>query len=345
MGPECWNELAGLINQMEPSSIVVLCDENTGTACLPVLKENLALPEGTHFLTIPAGETYKQIATCLELWEQLAELGIDRSGLMINLGGGVVTDLGGFVASTYKRGIRFVNIPTSLLAMVDASIGGKNGVDLGLLKNQVGVIREPEQVLVDATFLDSLPEVEFNSGKAEMIKHGLIRDKDYLQDVLSFEPGQKARASELIGGSIAIKQAIVQEDPFEKGIRKSLNFGHTLGHAIESYCLDNDHVPSLLHGEAIAIGMILESYLSHLSLGFSKSDLEKVAGELVVRYPKVLFQEKDVTAIADLMKYDKKNRGGRIRFVLLAGIGRPSLDHEVPAQWIYQAFEFYEKLI
>ena len=345
MGPESWNELAGRIKRMEPSSIVVLCDENTATACLPILKDNLALGEGTHFLSIPAGEAHKQIATCLELWEQLADLGIDRSGLMINLGGGVVTDLGGFVASTYKRGIRFVNVPTSLLAMVDASIGGKNGVDLGLLKNQVGIIREPEYVLVDATFLESLPEVEFNSGKAEMIKHGLIRDRAYLQEVLSFEPGQTAKASELIEGSIAIKQAIVQEDPFEQGIRKSLNFGHTLGHAIESYCLDNDHLPSLLHGEAIAIGMILESYLSHLSLGFSQTDLEEIAGELVRRYPRVSFQERDVTAIADLMKYDKKNRGGRIRFVLLAGIGNPSLDHEVPAQWIDQAFEFYEKLI
>jgi 3-dehydroquinate synthase len=220
------------------SKIIVLVDENTNNYCLPNFLPRLPTEVEIEIIEIEAGEEMKNVATCLELWQTLMDLGADRKSIILNLGGGVVTDLGGFVACTFKRGIDFIHIPTTLLAMVDAAIGGKNGVDLGQLKNQIGVIKEPKAVVIDTIFLTTLPPREMRSGLAEMLKHGLIYDKNYWDEIKNVSNLNTDDLDRLIYQSVQIKNKIVSQDLTEKGIRKSLNFGHTLGHAIESYFLD-----------------------------------------------------------------------------------------------------------
>ena len=237
-------------------------------------------------MEIPEGEEHNTIDICTGVWEALSEYNAVRKSLMIILGGGVVTDLGGFVASTYMRGIDYINVPTSLLAMVDASVGGKTGVDLGSLKNQIGVISEGSMVLIDTSFLDTLPQNHMISGYAEMIKHGLITDKNYWDTLTQLEKLDISDLDQLIYDSVVIKNNIVSEDPTEKGLRKILNFGHTLGHAIESYFLQNADKSPLLHGEAIAIGMILESYISHKQLGLSNEDLTEISSGILKTFSK-----------------------------------------------------------
>src|SRR5690606_2731236 len=266
------------------------------------------------------------------------EADADRKSLLINLGGGVLTDLGGFVASTFMRGIDFINVPTTLLSMVDASVGGKNGVDLGSLKNQIGVINQPQMVLVFPTFLKTMDPRELKSGYAEMLKHGLILDAEYwksLRDENSFTGAKE------IQKSIALKNKVVLEDPREKGLRKILNFGHTLGHAIESYFLEQAEKKTLLHGEAIAIGMILEGYLSHRLTGLSKLSLEDIKTTFLRFYEKVNFGPDDIAAIVKLLKHDKKNSHGDINFVLLHSIGEAVTDVKVEGKLFEKAFDYY----
>lgn len=323
------------------SIIFILVDENTHEYCLPQFMAEIQGDYTFEIIEIASGETNKTIETCVGVWEALSELGADRKSLLINLGGGVLTDLGGFVASTFKRGIHFINVPTTLLAMVDASVGGKTGVDLGALKNQVGVINQPEMVMVVPDFLHTLEERQITSGFAEMLKHGLIKDKSYWKSV------QKANSIEAlkqhIYASIAIKNDVVLQDPTEQGLRKILNYGHTLGHAVESYFLEAEDKASLLHGEAIAIGMVLEGYLSHQLTGLSKTELDDIKTTFLSHYPKVVFAEKDVKAITALMKYDKKNTHGKINFVLLNCVGEAQIDLIVPPDLIAEAFAYYAR--
>ncbi|MEM9681390.1 MAG: 3-dehydroquinate synthase, partial [Bacteroidota bacterium] len=292
-------------------------------------------------IEIPAGEAHKTIDICVSVWQALSELEADRKSLIINLGGGVVTDLGAFVACTFKRGISYINVPTSLLAMVDASVGGKTGVDLGTLKNQVGVINSGEMVVIDTAFLETLPKVQLRSGLAEMLKHGLIYDRAYwdmmsnLPDLLWFD------FDELIHRSVVIKNTIVTEDPLEHGLRKILNYGHTLGHAIESYFLSHEERAELLHGEAIAIGMVMEAYISSKLLGLPAEDLAQIKQVINNTYDHVIIEQVDFKPIMELLKYDKKNSHGKIKFVLLEALGRPKIDCEVPDSLILDAFEFY----
>ncbi len=265
----------------------------------------------------------------MDVWEALSDLDADRKSLVINLGGGVVTDLGGFVASTFKRGVDFINVPTTLLSMVDASVGGKTGVDLGPLKNQIGVINQPKMVLVVTSFLKTLEERQLHSGYAEMLKHGLIQDSTYweiLKSVSTFDG-----IDSLVQTSVGIKNKVVIEDPTEKGLRKILNFGHTLGHAIESYFLESEVHETLLHGEAIAIGMILEGYLSHKLSGLPENEMNDIKSTFLSRYEKVSFTEEDIHNILSLLKFDKKNSHGKINFVLLEQIGKPVIDVQIPA--------------
>jgi 3-dehydroquinate synthase len=254
------------LKETKYSNLFIITDSNTNNYCLhkflPYLETDLTI----EIIEFEAGEINKNIDTCIEIWKVLTELGADRKSLVINLGGGVVTDLGGFVASTFKRGVDFIHIPTTLLSMVDASVGGKTGVDLGNLKNQIGVINIPLMVLIDTQYLETVPQNEMRSGLAEMLKHGLIFDKNYWEQFLDISTIDFSDLDQLIHRSVAIKNEIVMQDPTEKNIRKALNFGHTLGHAIESYFLENDNKTTLLHGEAIAIGMIVESHISLLSL-------------------------------------------------------------------------------
>ena len=244
------------------SNLFIIVDSNTNDACLPTFLSYVETDLTIEIIEFDAGESFKNIETCVSIWNVLTELSADRKSLIINLGGGVVTDLGGFVASTFKRGVDFIHVPTTLLSMVDASVGGKNGVDLGNLKNQIGVINIPKMVLIDTQYLETLPQNEMRSGLAEMLKHGLIYDKKYWEQFQDLKNIDFADFDQLIYDSVQIKNNIVMQDPTEQGIRKALNFGHTLGHAIESYFLENENKTTLLHGEAIAVGMILESYIS-----------------------------------------------------------------------------------
>lgn len=323
------------------SKIFLLVDENTHEHCLPNFLGNVGAINNIEIIEIESGEINKTIETCVGVWNTLSDFDADRKSLLINLGGGVITDLGGFVASAFKRGIRFINVPTSLLAMVDASVGGKTGVDLGHVKNQIGVINNPEMVLICTEFLRTLPENQLKSGMAEMLKHGLIKSRAYWNKFENIKDLTFDDLDELIYESILIKKEVVDEDPFEKNIRKTLNFGHTLGHAIESYFLSNPNKKDLLHGEAIAIGMVLECYVSSKKLQFPMEQCLFIKSLMVDLYGKVTFNDVDFQPIIDLLKYDKKNEHGNINFVLLQSIGKPKIDCQVDDQLILEAFNFY----
>jgi 3-dehydroquinate synthase len=324
------------------SKIFILVDVHTNEMCLPRFLTHLETNIPFEIIEIEAGEHHKTIDTCVGVWNALSELGADRKSLMINLGGGVVTDLGGFVACTFKRGIKYLNVPTSLLAMVDASVGGKTGVDLGTLKNQIGVIHSGDMVLIDTAFLETLPQNHLKSGLAEMLKHGLIHDRSYWSKLTDLSKLTLGDLDVLIYESVEIKKHIVTKDPFENNERKHLNFGHTLGHAIESYFLSDDNKPELLHGEAIAIGMILECYLSNKLLDFPMADLEHIKTTILKGFRKADIASVDYEPIIELLKYDKKNEHGNINFVLLEQIGKPKIDCLVDNALIIKAFEYYK---
>ena len=336
-----YETLAEMLNPSLYSKIFILVDENTSQYCLPHLLNHLATEMEIEIIELEVGEIHKNIATCTEVWGALSELGADRKSIMINLGGGVISDLGGFVACTFKRGIDFINIPTTLLSMVDASIGGKNGVDLGNLKNQIGIIREPKAVLVDTQFLSTLPQNEMRSGLAEMLKHGLIFDKKYWDKFKNIKDLHTEDLNQLIHQSIQIKNTIVCEDLTENGVRKSLNFGHTLGHAIESYFLENESKTTLLHGEAIAVGMILESYISREKNLLTNNEYQEIKYIINDIFERIEFSQVDIDKIIELLIFDKKNEFGKVQFALLDGIGKIKINQESDNQLIYKAFEDY----
>ena len=340
---EAFNRLNAYLKQYKASKVFILVDKNTHRDCLANFLQKLDTAEDFEILEIEAGEINKTIDTCSGLWKALSELDADRKSLLINLGGGVVTDLGGFVASTFKRGISYINVPTSLLAMVDASVGGKTGVDLGNLKNQIGVINHAEMVLVDSGFLATLPKNEMRSGLAEILKHGLISNENYWHKVTNLSELNLDDLDDIIKESVAIKTKVVTEDPKEDGLRKTLNYGHTLGHAIESYFLTHPKKTTLLHGEAIAVGIILATNLSVKLQGFPEEKFKSISQKLLEIYEKVEFVKDDIQQIIDLMKYDKKNSHGNINFVLLKDIGTPVIDCKVPTPLIWAAFEAYKK--
>lgn len=335
------DSLHKLILNNSYSGIFIIVDSNTHEHCLPHFLANLTTTIPIEIIEIPAGEEHKTIETCTGVWHALADLEADRKGLILNIGGGVVTDLGGFVASTFKRGMDFINIPTSLLSMVDASVGGKTGVDLGTLKNLVGVLNNPQMVFVDTSFLTTLPATEMRSGLAEMYKHGLIADQNYWEQLSNLRDLKLKDLDTLIYDSIVIKNKVVLEDPTEQGLRKTLNYGHTLGHAIESYHLAQKDKTTLLHGEAIAIGMVLESFISSRLVGLKEQDRDEIAQVFKNMYKEIAFAKADIKAIIEYLKHDKKNIGGQINFVLLKSIGHPVIDQKVPTDLIYEAFSYY----
>ncbi|MEP2279694.1 3-dehydroquinate synthase [Maribacter sp.] len=322
------------------SIVFILVDENTHELCLPNFMAEINGEYQFEIIEIESGEINKNIETCVGVWEALSELGADRKSVMINLGGGVLTDMGGFIASTFKRSIDFINVPTTLLSMVDASVGGKTGVDLGTLKNQIGVINQPVMVLVVPNFLDTLEKRQVISGFAEMLKHGLIQNYSYWEALKKAESLEDMKNHIL--SSIQIKNEVVLQDPTEQNIRKILNYGHTLGHAIESYFLESEAKEMLLHGEAIAVGMILEGYLSHKLLNLPKEVLDDIKSTFLERYDKVEFSDIDIESILKLMKYDKKNSHGKVNFVLLKAIGEPVVDVEIPIELFTEAFAYYK---
>ena len=337
-----YEELNKHLSQNNYSSLFIIVDTNTNEYCSTLFLPNIETNLTIEIIEFEAGENFKNIETCIQIWNVLTELGADRKSLIINLGGGVVSDLGGFVASTFKRGIDFINVPTTLLAMVDASVGGKTGIDLGNLKNQIGVINNPKMVLIDSQYLETLPQNEMRSGLAEMLKHGLIQDKTYWEQFLDLNGLDLNDLDSLIYTSVAIKNNIVIQDPNEKGIRKALNFGHTLGHAIESYFLENQEKKNLLHGEAIAVGMILESYISWKKNLISQEEYVQIKNTIKAIFEDIVFEDDDLIPIIDLLIHDKKNEYGTIQFALLYGIGNIKINQEVENELINQAFTDYK---
>ncbi|WP_340073812.1 3-dehydroquinate synthase [Leptobacterium sp. I13] len=337
---DSYNFLCQYIKEQNSSKLFVIVDSHTKKECLPYFLDRIQKLENIIVIEIQPGETYKNITTCSYIWERLSLHGADRKSLIINLGGGVVTDLGGFVAATYMRGIRFINIPTSLLAMVDASVGGKTGVDLGILKNQVGVFAAPQFVIVDPQYLITLPKNHITNGIAEMLKHGLIHNKDHWDAVSLLQKGT-IPSRRLVYDSVVIKSTIVNEDPKEQNRRKILNYGHTLGHAIESHYLKKGNKEGVLHGEAIAIGMLLESYISSVQEGLSKDTLKTIKETIFSFFEKKQISHTDIDEIIALLQYDKKNSEGVVNFVLLKTIAQPVIDKKVDRQLIKEAFYYY----
>src|SRR6201985_225308 len=312
------DELVKFIARGHYSRFFILTDENTAVHCLPLLREKLGAADNFDIIEINAGEESKDIDFCIGVWKMLIDFGAARQSLLINLGGGVITDMGGFAASTFKRGIDFVQVPTTLLSQVDASVGGKTGIDMDNIKNIIGTFTQPKAVFIEHSFLQTLPARQTLSGLAEMLKHGLICDANYWKQLKDSD--LKNPSAELVYKSVEIKNKVVIEDPHEKGIRKSLNFGHTIGHAVETYSLVNDENP-LTHGEAIAIGMICEARLSNMKIGLSDADLIEIQETINNLYPKYEIAETCYKTLYNIMLKDKKNQNGKINCTLLTSIG------------------------
>ena len=331
-------ELNKLVASKSYSSIFILVDENTHEHCYSKFIPKLATTCPIEIIEIESGEIHKNLDTCTGVWNVLTELNADRKSLVITLGGGVITDLGGFVASTYKRGIDFVNIPTTLLSMVDASVGGKTGVDLGVLKNQIGLFSNPEMVLVDTEFLPTVTPREIRSGIAEILKYGLTYDVNLYKTI---KENPNLNIVDLIHRSIEIKNEVVLKDPKEQNLRKILNFGHTVGHAVESYFLESEHKENLTHGEAIAIGMVAECYLSTQLFDFP-NDILKDVKELVLNiYGKTDILLEDFNDILEYLKHDKKNVCGQVNFVLLNDLEDTRIDCKVSNELIIDSIKYY----
>jgi 3-dehydroquinate synthase len=315
----------------EASQVFILTDENVAPFWLPEVAHWLHCDAATDIVIKP-GEQHKNLQTVQRIWKVLMKHHADRNALLVNLGGGTVTDLGGFAASTFKRGIRFINVPTTLLAMVDAAIGGKTGIDFGGAKNQVGTFAEAEEVLVDPVFLSTLPRREILSGMAEMLKCGFVADDKLLEINLENYQEHILRAGE-------IKRVIVKKDPYETGLRKVLNFGHTIGHAIESHCLTTDH--PLLHGEAVALGMAAALWLSVKQCGLDKNALQTFEKQLplLLSEAELYLSESDVEPILRYLVHDKKNKGEKTQFVLLEAVGKPIWDVEVSSELVRGALD------
>ena len=329
------------ISKNKYSKVFILVDSNTNKYCLDLFLEKHLSGIDFKIVKIKEGEENKNTKNLYSAWDKISKLGGDRNSLLINLGGGLVSDLGGFVASTYNRGIDFINVPTTLLSIVDASIGGKVGINIGRLKNQVGVFNYPKLILIDTSFLETLPKREINSGFAEMLKHGLIFEKNYYKTLSELKNIDSKLSTELIYNSIKIKNEVVNRDPKEKNFRKILNFGHTLGHAIESHFLGKKKTKTLLHGEAISIGMILESYISYKILKLPYEQCKNIKQTINNNFKKVKINKEDLKSILRLIKFDKKNRGEKVLFVLLYEIGKIKIDIEVPKKIVIESFEFY----
>jgi 3-dehydroquinate synthase len=338
---DIWQELRHFLATSAYEQAIVLVDDNTDTHCLPIFKAQL--PDlSFEVIRVPAGEQHKNLVSCQHIWSSLFHLGAGRKAVLINLGGGVIGDMGGFCASTFKRGMPFIQIPTTLLSQVDASVGGKLGIDFMDIKNGVGVFNNPEAVFIDPVFFETLPAQELRSGYAEVIKHSLIHDADQWDALRRLKDLPSIDWAALLVPSLKIKQYFVTEDPRERGLRKALNFGHTIGHAVEGLALKSDH--PLLHGEAIAIGMVCETFLSFLQCQLPQEEVAHISRYLLEIYghhPIDLQRFDDYIA---LMQNDKKNEQGQINFSLLPQAGSVAVNQHCSAGWILQSLQYYNDL-
>jgi 3-dehydroquinate synthetase len=332
--------LPEILQECSYDKLYILTDEHTQQYCYPLLKD--LLPE-TEQIIIGAGDVNKTLENLAFVWQALSEKGASRHSLLINLGGGMITDLGGFAASTFKRRITYINVPTTLLAMVDAAVGGKTGINFNGLKNEIGVFNPAAYVILETEFLRSLDVQNFFSGYAEMLKHGLISTPEHWSELLNFNTDSidYSVLKEMVGRSVSVKEQIVAEDPLEHGIRKALNLGHTVGHAFESLALAQNH--PVLHGYAVAWGIVCELYLSHIKVGFPIEKMRQTIQFIRQNYGTFSFDCNQYEQLYELMKHDKKNTAGIINFSLLKNIGEVSLNETADKETIFQMFDFYRE--
>ena len=334
-------ELVSALAECEHDKLYVLTDTTTKEECLPLLKKFYCMKEA-QVITIPATDSHKDIESLMMVWKGLQEGGASRHSCMINLGGGMVTDLGGFAASTFKRGINFINIPTTLLSMVDASVGGKTGINFGGLKNEIGVFCDSKFVILSTQFLQTLDAENICSGYAEMLKHGLISDERMWAELVSFDLAQPdlKQLQRMVGESVTVKERIVAQDPHEHDIRKALNLGHTFGHAFESWALKRKPV---LHGYAVAYGLIPELWLSVVKTGFPTEKMRQTVNFIKENYGSLPITCEDYDELIELMRHDKKNQDGIINFTLLGGIGDIRINQSATINEIKEAFDFFRE--
>ena len=333
--------LTQAVGECEHDRTFLLADETTQKACVPLIAGFDCL-KGAQTIVIGATDTHKTLESLAHVWEELGKSGATRHTLLINIGGGMVTDLGGFAASTFKRGINYINIPTTLLSMVDASVGGKTGINFRGLKNEIGVFNNAASVILDTQFLRTLDQENILSGYAEMLKHGLISNKKMWAELLNFdvESPDFGLLQSMVEESVAVKQRIVTEDPTEQGIRKALNLGHTSGHAFESFALQKHPI---LHGYAVAYGLICELYLSAVKTGFPSDKMHQTVSFIKAHYGKMTITCDDYPTLLELMTHDKKNTAGIINFTLLGGIGDIRINQTATQEEIYEALDFYRE--
>ncbi len=335
-------EISDIVAPFSNEKILVLTDRNCKNHCLPIAEQAFQRP--IDILSLQPGEKNKTISNVIKIWNFLSENNFSKKSLMINLGGGMVTDIGGFAASTYKRGMSFVNVPTSLLAQVDASVGGKNGINFKTVKNSIGTINPPLKVLISPIFLKTLNKREFLSGYSEMIKHALIHNRDTYDELMCYilnQQNDEDQLQKLIRKSVEIKSGYVDSDIYESGPRKILNFGHTFGHAFESLSNDpKNQMRKMKHGEAVAFGMLCSLYLSVLKSGFPDLLFQELKKDILGIYGHFQIPELKFYQIFELMKKDKKNNGNRILMVLLKALGEPVFDISVSELELFQALNF-----
>lgn len=333
--------LTDAITSQKADKLFVLTDETTQKLCLPLIKDFPCM-SGASPIVIKAGDENKSLEAVVHVWEELQHMGATRHSLLINLGGGMVTDLGGFAASTFKRGIHLINIPTTLLSMVDASVGGKTGFNFGGLKNEIGVFRNASSVILDTTFLNTMDHENILSGYAEMLKHGLINNEKMLAELLTFdvEHPDLNVLQRMVAESVEVKQRIVLEDPTEQGIRKALNLGHTIGHAFESLALKRQPV---LHGYAVAWGLVCELYLSVVKMGFPTERMRQVVRFIFDNYGRMPISCNDYPTLIELMTHDKKNVAGKINFTLLGAVGDIRINQTATKEEIEETLDFYRE--
>lgn len=334
--------LKEVIDSYPHDIIFILTDETTFRLCKPTI-DSFDYLSNAFYITIGATDLNKSIESLTHVWYELSNKGGSRKSLLINLGGGMITDLGGFAASTFKRGIKFINIPTTLLSMIDASVGGKTGINFNGLKNEIGVFNAASCVILDTHFLQTLDYTNILSGYAEMLKHSLISSVDHWSDLLHFDLNDinYEYLQKLVALSVKIKEKIVTEDPYEHGIRKALNFGHTVGHAFESFALSQNK--PILHGYAVAWGCICELYLSAIKVGFPHDKLYQTIQFIKEHYGTFTFSCKNYNHIYELMKHDKKNNSGIINFTLLGDIGDIRINQTATKEEIFEMLDFFRE--
>lgn len=336
------DSLAKAIAQCPHDRLFILTDVHTHQYCLPHL-QGISELDVAHEIVIGAEDVHKTLETLSTVWQALSEGGATRHSLLVNLGGGMVTDLGGFAAATFKRGMAYINVPTTLLAMVDAAVGGKTGINFNGLKNEIGAFCPARCVLLETEFLRSLDVHNFFSGYAEMLKHGLISNTAHWAELLNFdtEHPDYALLKQMVGRSVQVKENIVEQDPLEHGIRKALNLGHTIGHAFESLALAEDR--PVLHGYAVAWGLVCELYLSYIKAGFPKEKMQQTIQFIREHYGSFAFDCKQYDRLYELMTHDKKNTAGVINFTLLREVGDIALNQTADKDTIFEALDFYRE--